>query len=155
MGESLTWLMRWGDSDFHWFTFPREWGPELEQFWPLYSYILWFRLALHPYIVGTCASDLHSGSNKVCLCSLAPAFQLASLTLLFSFSGVLSLSLAFDKIWSRLPLSAGRVHEGPGVHCVDSSFPSNESPGLGWGGREVVGNLTLPQVQAVFSSVID
>lgn len=105
MGKSLIWLMKWGYPDFNWFTFPREWGPDVEweQWGPLPSCFLCFRLALSPCTVGTCASDLHPGSNQVHLCSLAPGFQLASPTLLFPFSGMLSLSLAFDKIWSRLP----------------------------------------------------
>lgn len=113
--------MRWGDPDFHWLTFLREWGPELdENSAGLYLLVFpdCFRLARSPGTVDTCVSDLHSGSTKVHLCSLTPAFQLASLTLLFPFSGVLSLSLAFDKIWSRLSSASGRIC-GPGVLCVD------------------------------------
>lgn len=90
-----------------------------EQCWPLHSCFLW--------LFQTCSEPMHGGylcfwsafrKQQGASLSQAPAFQLASLTLLFSFSGVLSLSLAFDKIWSRLPLAAGRLC-GPGVLCVD------------------------------------
>lgn len=129
--KSLFWD-EMGRSWLPWSAFPRGWAPELEwgQCWPLPSYFLWLFETFSEPVPGGCPCS-GTGSNQVHLCSLALALQLASFTLLPSFSGVLSLSLAFDKMWSRPP-SGSWQGMGPGVHCVDSSFPPNDFSEVLW-----------------------
>lgn len=118
MGESLIWLTRWGDPDFCWFTFSTEWGLELDENSAGLSDLLgahaWGIPVFLIHIQEAQSASLFSGSSiPACLSHSARCFCF------FFFSpGVLSLSLAFDKIWSRLPSAARRLDE-PGVLCVD------------------------------------